>query len=90
MKFQNETGVPFIQGLPETVRALQGLVRYAAALRRGVAPLGGATRRAQNLEGPAFDALLAEHGLTPPRGALAQDAGRRRPRKRPRSAFRWR
>ena len=43
-KFQSETGVPFIQGLPETVRALQGLVRYAAALRRGVAPLGGAAR----------------------------------------------
>ena len=30
--FQSETGVPFIQGLPETVRALQNLVRYAAAL----------------------------------------------------------
>ena len=34
-KYQNETGVPFIHGLPETVRALQGLVRYAAARRRG-------------------------------------------------------
>src|SRR4029078_7287590 len=32
-KYQNETGVPFIHGLPETVRALQGLVRYAAASR---------------------------------------------------------
>ena len=45
-KFQSETGVPFIQGLPETVRALQALVHYAAALRRGVArlpePRGGA------------------------------------------------
>ena len=35
-KLQDETGVPFIHGLPETVRALQSLVRYAAALRRGV------------------------------------------------------
>jgi acetyltransferase len=35
-RFQSETGVPFIQGLPETVRALQSLVRYGAALRRGV------------------------------------------------------
>ncbi len=30
-KYQSETGVPFIQGLPQTVRALQGLVRYAAS-----------------------------------------------------------
>ena len=72
VKFQNETGVPFIQGLPETVRALQSLVRYSAALRRGVAPLGEQRGRAQNLEGPAFDALLAEHGLEPPRSALAK------------------
>ena len=43
-KYQSETGVPFIQGLPETVRALQGLVRYAAALRRGVAAMAGAAR----------------------------------------------
>src|SRR5262245_21997880 len=31
VKFQNETGVPFIQGLPETVRALKCLVRYSQA-----------------------------------------------------------
>ena len=36
-KFQTETGVPFIHGLPETVRALQNLVHYAAAVRRGAA-----------------------------------------------------
>ncbi|HEY3149923.1 MAG TPA: CoA-binding protein, partial [Dongiaceae bacterium] len=38
-RFQSETGVPVIHGLPETVRALQSLVRYAAALRRGVVRL---------------------------------------------------
>jgi acetyltransferase len=66
-KFQGETGVPFIQGLPETVRALQALVRYAAALRRGVtalpAPRGG---------GELTDALLAANGLTPPRSSFAK------------------
>jgi acetyltransferase len=67
-KFQSETGVPFIQGLPETVRALQALVRYAATLRRGVtappAPRGGTD--------DLNDALLAANGLTPPRSSLAR------------------
>ena len=75
-KFQSETGVPFIQGLPETVRALQGLVRYAATLRRGVAPMAEPRGRADNLAGAAFDALLATHGLTPPQERARQDAGR--------------
>ena len=71
-KYQNETGVPFIHGLPETVRALQGLVRYAAALRRGAAAMPEPRGRAENLEGAAFDALLASHGLTVPKSALGK------------------
>src|SRR6185295_13157418 len=66
-KYQNETGVPFIHGLPETVRALQGLVRYAAARRRRSSPIAEPRGRAENLEGVAFDALLASHGLTVPK-----------------------
>ena len=72
LKFQSETGVPFIQGLPETVRALQGLVRYAAASRHSVAQLGEPRGREQDIAGPAFDALLAKHGLIPPRSAPAR------------------
>ena len=71
-KFQSETGVPFIQGLPETVRALQGLVHYAAALRRGVTAAARAARRRGRFGRAAFDALLAANGLTPPRSALAK------------------
>ena len=71
-KYQNETGVPFIQGLPETVRALQGLVRYAAALQRGVAMMGEPRGRAENLAGSALDARLAAHGLPTPKSALAE------------------
>jgi acyl-CoA synthetase (NDP forming) len=73
-KYQSETGVPFIQGLPETVRALQGLVRYAAALRTGVPALPEPKGRAANLEGEALQKLLAAHGLTPPKTALAKTA----------------
>ncbi len=32
--FQEKAGIPFIQGLPETIRAAQHLVHYAEALRR--------------------------------------------------------
>jgi acyl-CoA synthetase (NDP forming) len=70
-KYQAETGVPYIQGLPETVRALQALVRYAATLRRGVTPMSAPAGRADNLAGAAFDALLGAHGLTLPQSALA-------------------
>ena len=89
-KFQSETGVPFIQGLPETVRALQGLVRYAAALRRGVARAARAARRAPKLDGAAL--RRAARGARA--DAAAQRACARRPtkprRKPPRSDFRSR
>jgi acyl-CoA synthetase (NDP forming) len=71
-RFQAETGVPYIQGLPETVRALQGLVRYAATLRRGAARLPPPRGRREDLAGDRLNALLAEHGLPPPRSALAR------------------
>jgi acetyltransferase len=73
-KYQSDTGVPFIQGLPETVRALQALARYAAARRRGVRPLPEPHGCADNLSGAALDALLADHGLTLPRSAFARNA----------------
>jgi acetyltransferase len=73
-KFQTETGMPFIHGLPETVRALQNLVHYAAAVRRGAVPAAGNSRAAKEPDPPALEALMAAHGLTPPRGARAASA----------------
>jgi len=69
-KFQSETGVPFIHGLPETIRALRNLARYAEALRHPVPPPDPPVA----VRGPdagALDALLAKHGLVPPSSALA-------------------
>jgi acetate---CoA ligase (ADP-forming) len=74
-RFQNETGVPVIHGLPETVRALQSLVRYAAALRRGVVRSEQPRSDAKEFDAGAFDALLTAHGLTTPRSALAKTPG---------------
>jgi acyl-CoA synthetase (NDP forming) len=69
-RYQGETGVPFIQGLAETVRALQNLVRYAASRQRGVTALPEPRGNASHLEGAAFEKLLEAHHLTLPRSVL--------------------
>lgn len=70
-KFQNETGVPFIQGLPETVRALQSLVRYAAAVRRGVSMIAEPVGQIDNFSISSLNALLEDQGIRVPNSALA-------------------
>ncbi len=72
-KFQNETGVPFIHGLPETVRALQALATYAAALRRDIATMPEA-RPARDMDAAGLNALLAANGLTLPRSQQTRTA----------------
>lgn len=72
--FQEKAGIPFIQGLPETVRAAQTLIRHADSLRQGVKPLPPPKGRAAELSGAVFDKLLAAHGLAVPRSAHAATA----------------
>jgi acetate---CoA ligase (ADP-forming) len=71
-KYQKDTGVPFIHGLHETVRALQALIFYAAALRHPRMALPPMAKRVDGLERAALDALLAAHGLDPPKSAVAK------------------
>jgi len=78
--YQAATGIPFVQGLSQSVRAIQSLIGYAGALRRGVEKLPEARGGRSDLEGEAFHALLLKSGLTPPRGAFgatARDAASR-------------
>ncbi len=70
-KFQSETGVPFIQGLPETVRALQSLVRYAATARRGISVIAEPAGHIDTFPDLSLDALLKNHGIRVPNSALA-------------------
>src|SRR5262245_2994699 len=72
VKFQNEVGFPFLQGLPAVIRALGGLAFYGARKGRRIAPLAPPTGRAETLQDAAFDAALAHHGLTLPRSAIAK------------------
>lgn len=69
--FQEKAKVPFIQGLPETVRVLQALIHYGECRRRAILPIEKPTGRESNLEGAAFEDLLGKHGLQPPASAMA-------------------
>jgi len=69
LAFQDDVGFPFLQSLPETVRALEALAFYGArAGQKLEPPPQGAAATQQK---PALEAALASHGLTPPRGAFA-------------------
>ena len=68
--FQKAAGVPFLQGLPETVRALKALGAYAERRRRGASAQHGP---ASALAGTIPD-LLADAGVPGPRGGIAATA----------------
>ena len=70
-EYQQACGVPFLQRLPEALRAMQHLVAFGARLQTGVAQIVPPQGKADNLEGAALDELLTEHDLTPPRSAFA-------------------
>ncbi len=68
--FQTAAGVPFLQGLPETVRALKALGSYAERRRRGVPAERGP---AAPLSEPVAD-LLAAAGVPEPGSGFAATA----------------
>ena len=68
--FQEAAGVPFLQGLPETVRALKALGRYAERRRRGVP---AKRPPVPPMSGTVAD-LLADAGVPGPRGGFAATA----------------
>ena len=75
VEFQEQVGFPFLQGLPAVVRALSALVFYAARKDRKIGALPAPKGRAETLQGAAFEAALASHGLTPPKSAFAKTPG---------------
>jgi acyl-CoA synthetase (NDP forming) len=71
LRFQETLGIPFLQGIGPTVRALSALTRFGALEGKAAAELPKANGRADALQGEAWPALLAAHGLTPPASAFA-------------------
>jgi acetate---CoA ligase (ADP-forming) len=68
--YQKKTGLPFVQGVPAAIHAMQALAIYAGRRAHPSPLLPPPTARALP-EGAPLDALLAAHGLTPPRSANA-------------------
>jgi acetyltransferase len=68
--FQEEVGFPFLQGLPAVINSLSALAFYGARKGRKIASLPPAKGKAENLQGAAFEAALARHGLTMPKSGV--------------------
>lgn len=71
LAFQHTLGIPFLQGISQTVKALSGLTRFGALEGRPVPVLPPSNGRAEMLRGDAWQGALATHGLTPPANAFA-------------------
>ena len=71
--FQDAAGLPFLFGIPETVKAMQALVNYGAARRRGIAELPEADVEALNISESELIGSLSEYGLTAPIKTMEND-----------------
>ena len=72
--FQEEAGMPFLQAIKPTLRALAGLGLYGERRQLGVPKLAAATGNAADLEGENLNALLQRHGISLPKQAMAGTA----------------
>jgi acetyltransferase len=72
--FQEEAGMPFLQAIKPTLRALAGLGLYGERRQLGVPQLAAANGNAADLEGENLNALLQRHGIGLPKQAMAGTA----------------
>jgi acyl-CoA synthetase (NDP forming) len=68
--FQHDTGMSFIQGIPETLRAAKHLIRYAQRVTQG----GGAALPAPLADPMPIEDALTAAGVAAPAEALVTDA----------------
>jgi acetate---CoA ligase (ADP-forming) len=71
--FQEKTAIPFLQGLPESVRALKALADYGKRRQQGIGPMA-TPAQSPDLGEAAFNDALIRHGITPPKSAFAATA----------------
>ena len=72
--FQEQAGIPFLQAIKPTLRALAGLGLYGERRRLGVPTLPAANGTAEDLEGDRLNALLQSRGIGLPKQALVGTA----------------
>ncbi len=69
--FQEQAGMPFLQGINMTLRALMGLGLYASRKQEGIPNLPTPDGKPEELEEGPFNRRLGGCGLTLPRQAIA-------------------
>jgi acetyltransferase len=72
--FQEQAGVPFLQAIKPTLRALAALGSYGERRQLGVAHLPPPNGNAGDLDGEKLNELLQQHGIALPRQAMAANA----------------
>jgi acetyltransferase len=72
--FQDEAGIPFLQAIKPTLRALAGLGLYGTRQSAGILRLPAATGRLEDLEGENLIRLLQRHGIAMPKQGLVSSA----------------
>jgi len=72
--FQEEVGLPFLQAIKPTLRALAALGLYGERKRFGVPKLPEMTGNEADLEGERLNSLLQNHGIGLPKQALVGTA----------------
>jgi acetate---CoA ligase (ADP-forming) len=72
--FQDDAGIPFLQGIKPTLRALAGLGFYGKRRGADIGALPPASGKAEDLDGEKLNALLQRHGIALPRQATAASA----------------
>jgi acyl-CoA synthetase (NDP forming) len=72
--YQDDAGIPFLQAIKPTLRAVAGLGLYGERLQTGIPGLLPASGNLADLDGDRFNSLLQNHGLTLPRQVLVESA----------------
>jgi acetate---CoA ligase (ADP-forming) len=72
--FQEQAGIPFLQAIKPTLRALAGLGLYGERKRLGVPTLPDANGKPEDLTGDKLNALLQSRGIGLPKQSLVGTA----------------
>ena len=74
LDYQDTTGMPFLQGLPPTVRAMNALWFYGARKGRTIVALPAPGGNEADCTGEALEAALGKRGITPPKSTFVESA----------------
>jgi len=72
--FQDEAGIPHLQSMPETVRAMKALAFYGSRAGGKIPPLAKPKGKADALAPANIEDALKAVGVTPPRSVFAKTA----------------